>query len=98
MKDSSLKFTPFLKNGARYYRFEKYDNVSSRGELPCEYICGPHFAVWEGVLLYSDGKFFRKLRVGEDISEKEYLDLKKVVELGKERLRQIRSQQKKRNL
>ncbi|MDD3042486.1 MAG: hypothetical protein PHV51_02345 [Methanosarcinaceae archaeon] len=94
MDKMALEFTPVLKNGIRYYRFEAFENVASRWELPCEYISGLHFTAWEGVLLYSAGSFVRKVAVGSEISEKEYLELKKVVELGKERLKEIRSRQR----
>lgn len=90
MDKTTLEFIPVLKNGIRYYRLEAFENVAFRWELPCEYISGLHFTAWDGVLLYSDGNFVRKVAVGSEISEKDYLELKKVVELGKERLKEIR--------
>jgi len=92
VKDSMLlKFTPVLKNGKTFYRFEAFENVKPKWELPCEYLSGLHFTAWDRVLLYSDGVSLRKALLGSEISEEEYLELMKIVELGKERLKEIRT-------
>ena len=91
MADVLLKFTRILKNGTVFYRFEGFENVKSRWELPCEYLSGPHFAAWNGILLYSDGNGVKILPSGRVISVNEYQELTKIVQLGKERLREIQS-------
>lgn len=62
----------------------------SRGELPCEYLSGPHFSSWDLGVLYSDGNFMRAIALGEEIPEEEYVEFLKLVELGKKRLKEIR--------
>lgn len=89
MADMLLKFTKILKNGTIFYRFEGFENVDSRWELPCEYLSGSHFAAWNGVLLYSNGNVLKSLSPGSVISVNEYKELMKNVELGKARLREI---------
>lgn len=89
MADILLKFTRILKNGTIFYRFEGFENVKSRWELPCEYLSGPHFAAWNGILLYSEGNILKPLSLGSVISVNEYQKLMKIVEIGKERLREI---------
>jgi len=89
MADMLLKFTRILKNGTIFYRFEGFENVKSRWELPCEYLTGSHFAAWNGLLLYSDGNVVKTLPPGSVISVNEYQELMKIVELGKEQLREI---------
>lgn len=91
MADMLLKFTKILKNGTTFYRFEGFENVDSRWELPCEYLSGSHFAAWNGILLYSKGNILKSLSPGSVISVNEYQELMKIVELGKERLREIQS-------
>ncbi len=92
VKDSMLlKFTPVLKNGKTFYHFETFENVKPKWELPCEYLSGLHFTAWDRVLLYSDGVSLRKALLGSEISEEEYLELMRIVELGKERLKEIRA-------
>ena len=92
VKDNALlKFIPLLKNGKTLYRFEAFENVKPKWELPCEYLSGLHFTAWDRVLLYSDGNFVRKDVVGSELSEEEYLELIKIVELGKKRLKEIRA-------
>jgi hypothetical protein len=91
MTDKLLKFTRILKNGTVFYRFEGFENVKSRWELPCEYLSGSHFAAWNGILLYSNGNILKSLSPGSVISVNEYQELMKIVELGKERLREIQS-------
>ena len=86
-----LKFTHVLKNGKTFYLFEAFENVRPKWELPCEYLSGLHFTAWDRVLLYSDGVSVRKALVGSEISEEEYLELMKIVELGKKRLKEIRA-------
>jgi hypothetical protein len=78
-----------LKNEAILYLFEGFENVKSRCELPCEYLSGPHFAAWDGVLLYSDGRNLFSLAPGSEVSEKGYRKLMHLVERGKERLKEI---------
>jgi hypothetical protein len=91
MADALLKFTRILKNGNTFYLFDGFENVKSRWELPCEYLSGSHFAAWNGILLYSEGNTLKPLSPGSVISVNEYRELIKIVELGKERLRKIRS-------
>jgi len=79
-----------LKNEAILYLFEGFENVKSRCELPCEYLSGPHFAAWDGVLLYSDGINLFSLAPGSEVSEKDYRKLMHLVERGKERLKEIK--------
>jgi hypothetical protein len=91
MVSKLLKFTKILKNGTIFYRFEGFENVDSRWELPCEYLSGSHFAAWNGILLYSDGKNLFSLVHGSELSESAYSKLMSIVDTGKERLREIRS-------
>jgi hypothetical protein len=84
-----LRFTRILKNGTIFYRFEGFENVKSRWELPCEYLSGSHFAAWNGNLLYSDGNIPKPLSPGNIISASEYQKLLKIVQIGKKRLREI---------
>ena len=84
-----LKFRKVFRNGAVFYLFEDFENVKSKWELPCEYLSGPHFAAWEGVLLYSDGKVLFSLTPGCEVSEECYRKLMQLVERGKERLNEI---------
>lgn len=86
-----LKFTRVLKNGTVFYLFEGFENIKSRWELPCEYLSGPHFAAWNGVLLYSDGNTVRSLSPGSFISEKECAELMNTIEFGKTRLNKIQA-------
>jgi len=89
MADVLLKFTRILKNGTVFYHFEGFENVNPKCELPCEYLSGLHFTSWDRVLLYSDGNFIKTLSSGSMISENEYQELMRIVELGKKRLREI---------
>lgn len=89
MADVILKFTRILKNGTVFYLFESVENVKSRWELPCEYLSGPHFAAWNGILLYSYGSVVKTLPPGSMISENEYAELMKLIDLGKKRLGEI---------
>ncbi len=91
MASKLLKFTKVLKNGNIFYRFEGFENVDSRWELPCEYLSGSHFAAWNGIFLYSDGKNLYSLVQGSELSESTYSKLMSIVDTGKERLREIRS-------
>ena len=91
MTDKLLKFTRILKNGTVFYRFEGFENVKSRWELPCEYLSGSHFAAWDKVLLYSDGKNLFSLAQGSELSERAYSELMSTIGTGKERLKEIRS-------
>ena len=91
MADSLLKFTRILKNGTIFYLFDGFENVKSRWELPCEYLSGSHFAAWNGVLLYSERNAVKTLSPGSVISENEYEELMKLIDLGKKRLREIQS-------
>ena len=84
-----LKFTRVLKNRAIFYCFEGFENVKSRWELPCEYLSGPHFAAWNGILLYSDGRYLFSLVPGNEVSEDGYRKLMQLVGRGKERLKEI---------
>ena len=84
-----LKFTRILKNGALFYLFEGFGNVKSRWELPCEYLSGPHFAAWNGMLLYSDGRNLFSLVSGSEVSEGDYRKLMELVEICKGRLKAI---------
>jgi hypothetical protein len=86
-----LKFTKILKNEAVFYILESFENVKSRWELPCEYLSGPHFAAWDGVLLYSDGERLFSLSPGSEVSEDGYRKLMQFVKRGKERLKVINS-------
>jgi hypothetical protein len=86
-----LKFIPVLKNGETLYRFEAFENIKPKWELPCEYLSGLHFTAWDRVLLYSDGSSVRKVLTGSELSEEEYLELMKIVELGKARLKEIQA-------
>jgi hypothetical protein len=90
MGSKLLKFKKILKNGTIFYRFEGFENVNSRWELPCEYLSGSHFAAWNGILLYSDGKNLFSLYQGSELSESAYSELMSIVDTGKERLREIR--------
>ncbi len=85
-----LKFTKILKDGTVSYRFECFENVDSRWELPCEYLSGSHFAAWNGVLLYSSGNKIKTLFPGNLISLNEYKELMETIQLGKKRLREIK--------
>ena len=89
MAEVVLKFKKILRKEASFYLFEGFQNVKSRGDLPCEYLSGPHFAVWDGVLLYSDGRNLYSLAPGSEISEEGYRKLLQLVERGKERLKEI---------
>jgi hypothetical protein len=80
MADVSLKFTRILKNGVFFYIFEDFENVKSRAELPCEYLSGPHFAAWNGILLYSDGSNLFSITSGSEISEADYFKLINLIE------------------
>ncbi|RXA17234.1 hypothetical protein EQO05_12420 [Methanosarcina sp. MSH10X1] len=91
MTSKLLKFTRILKNGNVFYRFEDFENIDSRWELPCEYLSGAHFAAWDGILLYSDGKTLFSLACGSELSESAYSELMLIVDTGKERLREIRN-------
>jgi hypothetical protein len=91
MVDVLLKFTKVLKNDTIFYRFESFENVDSRWELPCEYLSGTHFAAWNGVLLYSGRNSIHTLCPGNLISLSEHQELIKIIEIGKERLRKIKS-------
>ncbi|MGB9938618.1 hypothetical protein [Methanosarcina sp.] len=91
MASKLLRFTRILKNGTVFYRFEGFENVDSRWELPCEYLSGPHFAAWNGILLYSDGKNLFSVVQGSELSENVYYELLSIVDKGKGRLREIRS-------
>ncbi|HII79859.1 MAG TPA: hypothetical protein HA261_05590 [Methanosarcina sp.] len=91
MVDVFLKFTRVLKNGTVFYLFEGFENVKSRWKLPCEYLSGSHFAAWNGILLYSEGSGVKTLPPGSTISENEYVELMKLIDLGKKRLREIQS-------
>ena len=85
MASKLLRFTKVLKNGTVFYRFEGFENVDSRWELPCEYLSGLHFAAWNGILLYSDGKTLFSL------TECAYSELMSIIDAGKKRLREIRN-------
>jgi hypothetical protein len=89
MAEVVLKFTKILRREANFYLFESYENVKSRGELPCEYLSGLHFAIWNGVLLYSDGRNLFSLTPGTEFSEDRYREFMQLVEKGKERLKEI---------
>lgn len=91
MANALLKFTRILKNGTVFYLFDGFENVTSRWELPCEYLSGPHFAAWNGILLYSDGNAVKSLSPGSIISENEYRELICLIELGKKRLSEIQA-------
>jgi len=91
MASKLLRFTRILKNGTVFYRFEGFENVDSRWELPCEYLSGLHFAAWNGILLYSDGKNLFSLAQGSELSESAYSELLSIVDKGKGRLREIRN-------
>ncbi|MDI9394498.1 MAG: hypothetical protein QM426_03360 [Euryarchaeota archaeon] len=86
-----LKFTRVMKKGTVFYLFEGFENVKSRWELPCEYLSGPHFAAWNGILLYSEGSAVKTLLPDSIISENEYMGLMKLIDLGKKRLSEIQS-------
>ncbi|HWQ48268.1 MAG TPA: hypothetical protein VN414_04860 [Methanosarcina sp.] len=90
MSSRLLKFTKVLKNGTTFYRFEGFKNVDSRWELPCEYLSGSHFAAWNGVLLYSSEDSIKTLCPGNLISVNEYRELMEIVQIGKQRLREIK--------
>ena len=92
MEDIILKFERVLKNGEISYYFEGFEGVKARGELPCEYLSGLHFAAWNGILLYSDGEKIFSLAPGTEVSENVYLKLMSIIERGKERLKKIRNQ------
>jgi hypothetical protein len=59
--------------------------------LPCEYLSGSHFAAWDKILLYSDGKNLFSLSQGDELSENDYSKLMSIVDEGKERLKKIRN-------
>jgi hypothetical protein len=90
MASKFLKFTKVLKNETIFYRFEGFENVDSRWELPCEYLSGSHFAAWNGVLLYSNGNCIKTLCPGTLVSLSEYEELMKIIQVGKQRLREIK--------
>jgi hypothetical protein len=90
MASKLLKFTKVLKNGTIFYRFEGFENVDSRWELPCEYLSGSHFAAWNGILLYSSGNSIKTLFPGNLVSLSEYQELMKIIQVGKQRLREIK--------
>ena len=90
MADVLLRFTRILKNGTIFYLFEGFENIDSRWELPCEYLSGPHFAAWNEVILYSDGKSLKTLCLGNLITVNEYEKLMEIVQTGKKRLREIK--------
>ena len=90
MADVLLKFTKILINGTIFYSFEGFENVKSKWELSCEYLSGSHFAAWNGILLYSDGKKLYSLAPGNELSENSYLELISIVATGKKRLKEIR--------
>ncbi|AKB44235.1 hypothetical protein [Methanosarcina vacuolata] len=90
MVDVLLKFTKILKNGTTFYHFEGFENVDSRWELPCEYLSGPHFAAWNGVFLYSGGNKIKTLCPGNLISLSEYQELMEIIQVGKQRLKEIK--------
>lgn len=89
--DSLLKFTKIRKRGSVFYRFEGFENVISRSELPCEYLSDSHFAAWGKTLLYSDGKNLTSLMPGAELSENDYFRLISILDIGKERLKEIRN-------
>ncbi len=89
MADVLLKFTKILKNGNIFYRFEGFENVDSRWELPCEYLAGSHFAAWNGVFLYSDGKKLFSLTQDNELSENAYSKLMLIVDAGKKNSRKF---------
>jgi hypothetical protein len=89
MAEVVLKFTKILRREANFYLFKCFENVKPRGELPCEYLSGPHFAVWNGVLLYSDGENSFSLIPGNEVSEDRYQELMQLIEKGKGRLKEI---------
>jgi hypothetical protein len=91
MADSLLKFTRILENDFAFYRFDGFENVKSRWELPCEYLSGSHFAAWNGILLYSNGNAVKSLYPGSVIPENEYVELINIIELGKKRLSEIQA-------
>lgn len=91
MADTFLTFTKILKDETLLYRFEGFENVASRWELPCEYLSGPHFAAWNGFLLYSSGESIKTLCPGKFISLNEYQELLEIVQSGKQRLREIKN-------
>lgn len=91
MDDPLLKFARVLKNGTTFYLFEGFENVKSRWELPCEYLSGSHFAAWNEILLYSKGSAVKTLSPGSMVSENEYEELMKLIDLGKKRLSEIQS-------
>jgi hypothetical protein len=89
MAEVVLKFTKIVRRETSFYIFEGFENVKFRGELPCEYLSGLHFAVWNGVLLYSDGRNLFSLAPGSEVSEDGFRKLMQLVERGKERLKEI---------
>lgn len=91
MADSLLKFTRILEKDFAFYRFDGFENVKSRWELPCEYLSGSHFAAWNGILLYSNGNAIKYLSPGSVIPENEYVELINIIELGKKRLSEIQA-------
>lgn len=92
MSDVILKFERILKNERVSYFFEGFEGVKSRGELPCEYLSGLHFAAWNGILLYSDGERIFSLAPGTEVPEIIYLELMSIINKGKDRLKVIRNQ------
>ncbi len=90
MAEILLEFTKIFKNGTIFYSFEGFENVKSKWELPCEYLSGSHFAAWNGILLYSDGKKLYSLAPGNELSENSYSELISIVATGKKRLKEIR--------
>lgn len=91
MVNPLLKFSRVFKNGSIFYLFDSFENVKSRWELPCEYLSGPHFTAWNGILLYSYGNAVKTLCPESIISENEYTELMKLIDLGKKRLGEIQS-------
>jgi hypothetical protein len=91
MADVLLKFTRVLKYGTVFYLFEGFENVKARWELPCEYLSGSHFAAWNGILLYSEGRSVKTLSPGNMLSDNEYVKLMKLIDLGKKRLKEIQA-------
>ncbi|MDW5561507.1 MULTISPECIES: hypothetical protein [Methanosarcina] len=90
MASKLLKFTKVLKNGTTFYRFEGFENVDSRWELPCEYLSGSHFAAWNGSILYSNGNSIKTLCPGNLVSLSEYQELMRIIQVGKQRLKEIK--------
>lgn len=94
MSTVSIRFKEILKDKSFSYLFEGFEGVYSRWELPCEYISGPHFASWNGILFYSDGKALFSLAPGSEISENKYLELFSIIDSGKRRLKEIQNRER----